>query len=217
MESTCPDITVWQQFLDASIAQEDRAASESHLVRCRLCREQLIALADTAREETFSEPAPDSLRNRALSLAPVKSVSPSFIASWRPYVPLALAAAIVLAVGLSVVVYRNKTKPPPAFELRQSDRATIALSLSSPTDGAVMEPGQLEFRWGDCGPGARYEFTITDEKGDIVFQDKPANNFLALDSKAIKLSSQRKYYWTVSARLPDGTKRESAVAGFTLK
>jgi hypothetical protein len=216
MESTCPDITVWQKFLDGSIAQEDRAASESHLVRCRLCREQLIALSDTAREETLSEPAPDSLKNRAISLAPPKS-RPSFIGSWRPYVPLALAAAIVLAVGLSVVVYRNKTKPPPAFELRQSDRATIALSLSSPTDGAVMEPGQLEFRWGDCGPGARYEFTITDEKGDIVFQEKPANNFLTLDSRALKLSSQRKYYWTVSARLPDGTKRESAVAGFTLK
>lgn len=199
------------------MAQEDRAASESHLVRCRLCREQVIALADASREEALSEPAPDSLRNRAISLAPAKSGSPSFISSWRPYIPLALAAAIVLAVGLSVVVYRNKTQPPPAFELRQSDRAAIALSLSSPTDGAVMEPGQLEFRWGDCGPGARYEFTITDEKGDIVFQDKPANNLLALDSRALKLSAQRKYYWTVSARLPDGTKRESAVAGFTLK
>lgn len=213
----CPDTKVWQTFLDGSIAQEQRAAAESHLVRCRLCRERLIALSDAGRENALLEEAPTSLRRRAEELVIRTPASPSLFGSLRPYVPLALAAAIVLAVGLSLVVYRRQTERQPTSELRQSDLATVAFSLSSPGDGAVMEPGQLEFRWGSAGPGARYEFTITDEKGDIVFYEKPVNTLLTLDSKALKLSSQKKYYWTVSARLPDGTKRESRVAGFTVK
>lgn len=213
----CPDTKVWQTFRDGSIAQEQRAAAESHLVRCRLCRERLIALSDAAREIALPEEAPTSLRKRAEELVTRTPGSRSLFGSLRPYIPLALAAAIVLAVGLSVVVYRRQTERQPTSELRQSDLATVALSLSSPGDGAVMEPGQMEFRWGSAGPGARYEFTITDEKGDIVFHEKSANNLLTLDSRALKLSPQRKYYWTVSARLPDGTKRESKVAGFILK
>lgn len=213
----CPEAKTWQIFLDGSIAQEQRAEAESHLVRCRLCREHLIALSDARRENAFLEEAPISLRKRAGQLASRTPGPPSLFGSFRPYIPLALAAGIVLAVGLSAVVYRQRTMRQPTSELRQSDLATVALSLSSPTDGAVMEPGQLEFRWGSAGPGARYEFTITDEKGDILLHEKPPNNLLSLDSRGLKLSPQRKYYWTVSARLPDGTKRESRVAGFSLK
>ena len=213
----CPDTEAWQTFLDGSIAQGERAAAESHLARCRLCRERLIGLSDAGRENAVPEVAPTSLRKRAEELVSRTPDSPSLFGSLRPYVPLALAAAIVLAVGLSVMVFRSRTERQPASELRQSDLTTVALSLSSPTDGAVIEPGQMEFRWGSAGPGARYEFTITDEKGDIVFHEKPANTLLSLDSRALRLSPQRKYYWTVSARLPDGTKRESAVAGFSLK
>jgi len=213
----CPETKVWQTFLDGSIAVEQRADAESHLVRCRLCRERLIFLSDTVRENAFPEEVPISLRRRAEQVASRTPGPPSLFDSFRPYIPLALAATIVLAVGLSVVIYRQRTAQQPPSELRQSDLATMALSLSSPTDGAVMEPGRMEFRWGSAGPGARYEFTITDEKGDIVLQEKPANNLLSLDSRALKLSSQRRYYWTVSARLPDGTKRESRVAGFSVK
>jgi hypothetical protein len=217
MESICPDTAVWQTFLDGSITPDDRAVAESHLVRCRLCREGLIALSDASSENAVSDEAPISVRNRAVQLASRTSDSTSFVDFLRPYIPLALAATIVLAVGLSVLIYRNKTEPQRTAELRQSDRATAQLSLNSPANGAVLDSGKLEFSWADAGTGVRYEFTITDEKGDIVVRENPANNSVSLDSRALRLSPQRRYYWTVSARLPDGTRRESSVAGFSLK
>lgn len=212
----CPDVALWQTFLDGSIAPDDRSEAESHLVRCPVCRQRLIALFDARHESAVTENVPASLISRVEALPFKQPGSISLFGSFRPYVPLALAAGIVLAMGLSVMMYR-RTEPQRPAELRQSDRATTELSLISPASGAVLTAGKSEFRWADAGAGVRYEFVLTDEKGDIVFQEKPANNSLTLDSTALKLSPQRQYYWTISARLPDGTRRESVVAGFTLK
>lgn len=215
MQSTCPQATVWQTFLDGSISVADRASAESHLGHCRVCRERLIACLDNTNEREVFEPAPRSLKKTA-----IRSTSPqprtNFMNTVRSYVPMALAATIVLAVGISFFLYRTADQTQPIGDLRQSGNATGELSLESPPNGAAVNPGKLEFRWSDAGAALRYEFTLTDEKGDIVVHEKPASNFLSLDSSP-RLSSSRKYYWSVLVRFPDGTTRESSVAGFVLK
>ncbi len=199
------------------MAAADRETAESHLVSCRLCRTRLIALFDEAGERSLAETVPVALKNRAVQSAPVDRPAKSVFDSFRPYVPVALAATIVLAVGLSVLVYRNQTTTQRTTEFRQTDRSTGEISLTNPPNGAALTSGQLEFRWGAVGADARYEFTVTDEKGDLMLQEKPPSNFLTLDTVAARLSPGQRYYWSVTARLPDGTRRESPIAGFTVK
>lgn len=216
MQTHCPDQTVWQTFRDGSISEADRVLAESHLVRCAACRQRLIALFDGANESAPGESVPSCLLRPVLGPAGRPAGSFRFIHRAR-YAPVALAATILLVVGISWLVFRQKTPVQPPSELRQSNRITSAIPLTSPLNGAELTSGKLLFSWRDAGPGARYEFTLTDEKGDIVFQEKPAANSLTLDASALRLSSQRKYYWSITAKMADGTKRESAVAGFTLK
>lgn len=214
METTCPDITVWRKYCDGSMTADERLIAEAHMASCARCRHQLIALFDTAREADV-EPAPDFLKRRALKLAPQKERR-SFFASFRPFAPVALAAVIVLAVGVSFFLYRDRTRTSTT-DLRQSDPATAEISLNNPPHGSTLESGTVEFRWEDSTLNARYEFTLTDEKGDIVFQERNARSPFRLDPGAVKLSPQQRYYWSVSARLPDGTRRDSPVASFTIK
>lgn len=192
----------------------DRSVAESHLASCRHCRERLIALYDNEEEARFEETAPSSLTRR-VTKAPVH-----WINSLRPYVPLALAASVVIAVGFSIFVYRNPqstSETPPLGGMRRSNGPANDLALASPPNGAQLNPGPVEFRWTDAGNSARYEFTVTDEKGDIIVQEKLTASSLVIDIAKLRLSSQRNYYWSVSARLPDGTSRASGIAGFTLR
>ncbi len=217
MQPTCPDAAVWQTYLNGPITTADRASAESHLAGCPLCRERLIGLFDAASEQEITETAPPALKRQALELTSAPQTRTGFIDVFRPFVPVALAATILLAIGISFVVYRNRTGTETVGNFRQSQRLTTDISLTSPPNGATVNSGKLEFSWHDAGAGARYQFVLTDEKGDIVFQEKAAINPLSLDTAALRLSSQRKYYWSVTARLPDGTRRESGIADFTLK
>lgn len=214
METTCPDITVWRKYCDGSMTPDERLIAEAHMASCGLCRRQVISLFDIAREASV-ESAPDSLKRRTLGLAPQKETR-SFFASFRPFAPVALAAVIVLAVSVSFFLYRDRTRTSTT-DLRQSDPTTAGISLSNPPHGSKLESATVEFRWEDSTPNARHEFTLTDEKGDIVFQERNARSPLRLDTGAIKLSPQQRYYWSVSARFPDGTRRDSPVASFTIK
>lgn len=197
--------------------ERDRVTSVSHLASCGSCRERLIFLFDVAGEKSSSETLPLALKTRAVQLASVESTSKSYFSFFRPYVPVALAAMILLAVGLSLFLFQTKNENQRQGEFRQSDGASSEISLTSPAKGATVNSGILNFRWSDAGGGARYEFTLTDEKGDILFQDKTATSPLSMDTAAVRLLPQRKYYWSVTARLPDGTRRESGIASFNLK
>lgn len=213
VHTMCPDKAVWQRYLDGSMTGAEREGHESHLARCRVCRERLISQFDRTNE-SVSEIAPRGLRHRAVRLA--KKTKP-FFSSFRPFVPVTVAAAILVVAGVSFLMYRNQTVTAPGTDLRQSRGSTGQIPLTFPANGATMDSGQIEFRWDDSAPGAHYEFVLTDEKGDIVFQNRDATNPLYLDTGALNRSVQRKYYWSVTARLPDGTRRESGIASFTMK
>ena len=215
MEATCPDTTVWQKYCDGSIAADERLTAESHLVSCGRCRQQLISLFDIAREAQV-EAVPSSLKNRVLRVS-LKKERRSFFASFRPFAPVALAAVVVLAVAIPIFLYRDRSTTRTTTDLRQSDPAAAAISLANPANGANVDAGAIEFRWQDSSANALYEFTLMDEKGDIAFQERNAKSPVRLDTESLKLSPQRRYYWSVTARLPDGTRRESSVAFFTIK
>jgi hypothetical protein len=210
----CPDSVNRQSFLGGTMSPSDRTAVESHLAACRDCRERLIALYDNENDARFSENPPSSLKRR------VTNTSGPSIPFVRRHLPLALAATLVVAIGLSFFALRNirsTSEAPPVSDTRRSNAPTSGLMLTSPPSGAQLNAGKVEFRWTDASNSGRYEFTLTDEKGDVIAQEKPTTSSLLVDTVKLRLSSQRNYYWSVSAKLPDGTSRESEVGNFTLR
>jgi hypothetical protein len=215
MEATCPDITFWRTYCDGSSTPDERHKAENHLARCQRCRQRLISFYDSARETRF-EPAPDFLRTRALKMAPEKEKW-SFFASFRLFAPVAVAVALLLVVGVSFMILRDRNATTPTSDLRQSNGTSNQVNITNPPNGSQLESGAVDFRWEVLMSDARYEFTLTDEKGDIIFHQRNAKAPLRVDTAALKLSPQQKYYWSVTATLPDGTRRESPISSFTIK
>jgi hypothetical protein len=212
--SECPDSEVWQGFLAGTVA--DRTSFETHLVECRTCRELVIELHDQAEEwiSPYSESVPDSTKDIVKSF-PLDAKSGG--SRLRFYVPLGAAAAIILAVTLTVFVRPDTSRPPQVTDLRQAGGVSSEIVLDSPANRAELVQGSIEFRWSVTTPGAKYEFTLTDEKGDILSQQKLQTNTLTIDTIALKLSPGRRYYWSTKALMPTGATQESGIASFTLR
>jgi hypothetical protein len=212
----CPETGEYLSFIEGSSAGRENL--ESHLAHCRSCRERLIALYDQVEENRFLESAPMPVKVGAKSVP--RSAKPvSSIGGLRPYIPLTLAAGIVLAVTVSIFVYRGTWslyKTPEVADLR-SEGAPAVLTLSSPPNGSTLAAGVVEFRWTDASAGARYEFTLTDDTGDIVSQQKSSSQSLELDTSLLGLAVTKKYYWSVVAVRADGTRIESVISGFTIR
>jgi hypothetical protein len=209
--SECPDSELWQRFLNGTVP--DRSLFESHLVRCPACRQVVIEIHDQAEERVsvLSENVPAATREFVKSFPlTAKSRGPAR----RLYIPLAAAAAIVLAITLTVFVTK---RPPQVTDLRQSSGVSAEIILNSPPNSAQLTQGSIEFRWSEPAPGAKYEFTLTDEKGDILSQHKLQTSSVTIDTRALKLSPSRRYYWSIKALLPTGVTKESSIAGFTLR
>lgn len=212
---------MWQSFLGGALSAEERETAELHLTECRVCRQRVVALHESAVDERNIHRAPGGLKRRVRDLPITRpGLIARALASLRRPAPLAFAATLLIVAGLSIFVYRNRqitSETPRVSDLRRSNGPTSELALASPPNGAQLNPGPVEFRWTDTGNSASYEFTVTDEKGDIVVQEKPTATSLVIDTAKLRLSTQRNYYWSVSARLPNGARRESAIAGFTLR
>ncbi len=212
---------MWQSFLGGTLSTGEREIAASHLTECRACRRRVVALHESAVDERDIHRAPDGLKRRVRDLPITRpGMFARALASLRRPAPLAFAATVLIVAGLSILVYRNRqltSETPRVSDLRRSSGPTSELALASPPNGAQLNRGPVEFRWTDAGNSATYQFTLTDDKGDIVVQEKPTATSLVIDTAKLRLSPKRNYYWSVSAILPNGARRESGIAGFTLK
>lgn len=197
--TNCPESHVWQDFLEGRLTPSERTSLEQHLVTCLRCRVGLISQFDT-REEAKG----------VSSLT--KQRSPRY--KW-----MALAASVVIAVGMTLLVwnYGLRSRTVPTVEPTRSSSTNYAFMLISPADGAQLPRTTVEFAWQAFANNARYSFTLTNEKGDIVIRESSANNKIVVDLARLEPPSLQTYYWTVTAQLPDGTSVESGVAGFKIK
>ncbi len=116
----CRDVDViMTAYVDGEVAAEEAVAVRAHLAECPPCRER-AAVERTAREvlhvraAALGEQASASLRARCVAMTPTVSGTggrADGIASWRRasgWVPLSMAAAVLLAVGAVFVVGQNQ-------------------------------------------------------------------------------------------------------------
>jgi anti-sigma factor RsiW len=124
--SKCRDLDpLFAPYADGEVAADDRASLEAHLERCPPCRERVaeqrtVRAVLVARRPTLRACASDHLRARCAASARHSTRGPfPFLAGGaaRRWVPLSLAATLLLAVAGAFVFGLNDTVEALAAQL----------------------------------------------------------------------------------------------------
>lgn len=119
----------------------------------------------------------------------------------RGWIWIAMAAAILLAVGVPLLRYLPEESPTPVW--RDQGRLEIA---SLQPEGSPMPRDQFVLRWSEPAPGARYMVTVGGEKLEpIASRDDLLEPEYHVPAAALaSMPDGAKVLWRVQARLPDG-------------
>lgn len=190
-----------------SLDELERARFEQHLTGCEDCRAEVAELRETAAllADTVATPPPASLRESVLSgisqvrpLPPVVTVTPAST-SLRRRLPLLVAAAAVLIVGLGAVVWQPWDEETPnrltaaeqvlgapdaqqvSLDLGDAGRATVTRSKSR--DRAVIQTQDMA----SAPEGKDYELWLMSPDGVFTsagLMPDDADQTLVLDGAA---------------------------------
>ena len=115
---TCADVdTIMTPFVDGELAAAEAAAVETHLAECAPCRarassERTARTVVQARASWLGEKAPAGLKARCVAAAPPPQRAAPAPAGWQRrvvgWVPLSMAATILLAVGVVFLMGQNE-------------------------------------------------------------------------------------------------------------
>jgi len=118
-----PDADSLSAFAEGVLPEHERLACLAHLAECAHCR-QIVYLA----QDALPEPAPASVANE-----PVR-----WWKGWFAPIPALSAAAVLCALVLSIVLYRQYNKPVvPAPELTAGNTAPV---VTQPLPEAPQQP-----------------------------------------------------------------------------
>ncbi len=115
---------------------------------------------------------------------------------------LALAAALLLAVGVGVL---SRSLGRPGTDTIRGGETVV--HLVSPDD-RIAPGGVPEFIWRSAGEGARYRFELLASGGDPIVVQETADTTLRLPA-GVALEPGRDYDWWVRATGADGAQAAS--------
>lgn len=122
--------------------------------------------------------------------------------AWRRLAPLALAASVILAVGIAGV--GSWINRPPDDVTRGGE--TGGPGLIAPATGARIGAGLVQFIWHPVAGALRYTMEVSAEDGTVVFTAGTVDTAAA---GSLGGASAGPYRWWVRAHLDDGTERRS--------
>jgi hypothetical protein len=153
--------------------ESERLARLDHVMSCRSCREsfELIRSIEAAGAKTE--------RTRL-----------------RRILPLALAATIVLAIGVAIFQRADVLQGPDVLR-GGADAVTL---LAPPTDVETTQP--LTFAWRPVTGALRYDLDVLDAEGGVIFSTTTTDTVVA--SPALPLAAGAEYRWLVRATTAGG-------------
>jgi hypothetical protein len=174
-------------FLDGTLSAQQRREASDHLASCGRCRDALTASAVTLREQR------------------------------RPRVRLTAATSVAIAAGLAalfiVPAVRDAGVAPEPLERGDQAEGIPTFAAFAPRDGAEVAADGVSFRWAEAGPDARYQITVTDELGDVVWT-APTRETVFEGPGTDVFAAGAVYYWYVDALLDGGRVARTAVLEF---
>ena len=111
---------------------------------------------------------------------------------WRRAVPLALAASLVLAVGITLRQRRSDVRPDDVAR----DGGPASLVVHGATNLSVRRGDSLAFAWRPIPGASRYLIEVLDDAGRAVVSQSTSDTVLVLRDFAA-LAPGREYRWWV--------------------
>jgi len=190
--------------VDSGLNEGGTAAHALHLASCDYCLGQLSVLSRAAAEQHRHAAVPASVIARAEALFD-DSIPARATAQWRWAVPLAAAAALILAIALRL---------GPAASLKAEAGGTIAPptryvtgqlqhpSLVLPAEGGVVRPLEQVFRWTEVPGALFYEVRLVSLGGDLLLRER-VDDTRWLIPKGVNLGPGDEYFVRIDAYLSD--------------
>jgi hypothetical protein len=189
----CPSSEAILALTEREGPEAQRLETLDHVMACAGCRRELDLL-------------------RALEEAGVRTAGTRRTAKhseWTRYLPLALAASLVLAVGL---VLGQRYWQPYAPEVMRGPAAEVTL-LAPATEANTGAP--LVFAWKPLPGARRYAVEVLTEDGAAILRAETADTLLVVATSRALLPG--KYQWWVRATVADGTERRSGMRRLRLR
>lgn len=218
-KENCLTTEIKHAYLFDKLSTDERETAEAHLAACRLCRHQLTVMFED-KQEVLS--IPDLLKQKAKQI-PAQEIKErqNLFTSLSAYFrqPVAVAASIVLLIVVSSITFFVLREKSPAQnsneeKLRQGNTSANKPQILSPAINAQITSDQIEFRWEKVINALSYTLIVTDEKGDIIFQQKTTQENFTLNLSTLNLTKDKTYFWFVKTKLADGTAIDSDTAKF---
>ena len=155
-----------------------------HATKCPACRRELALLHAVSTAEMRATP-------RA-----IRDIS------WQRWKPAALAAALVLAVGLASVV-RLRGRDTEEITRAGADARPV---LVSPSNGAAVSTGFVRFVWRPIPGVIQYTLEIDASDGTVLFSAPTRDTTFRATISPTAVGENR---WLVRAKLQDGSEQRS--------
>ena len=107
----------------------------------------------------------------------------------------------------------RKVKPAQSPIVRSEGPDELTPKLIMPSNGAILQSRNLEFKWAPVSDVIFYEVRIMSADGDLVFEQRTENTSLKPGAGA-QLSPATKYFVSVRAQLRQGKASKSSVVSF---
>ena len=228
----CPDEADLAAYADARLADDARRRIEAHLADCAFCLDQVAFLLRP--EESTAPEVPPGLLARARELG-AEGKEARWRAEWR----WSAAAAAAACVVLGAIVWLRQPPPPlapsgrgpaplvevapapaaiavpsaPPRVVRNGQRASVALRLLFPREGATLPREGFDFRWTEVRGCLFYEIRLMTGEGDLLWEGRIEATQARIPAN-VQLTPGGKYFISVHAYLPEGKTLPATVVGF---
>lgn len=181
-------------FLDGRLTGSERERAVRHFAGCGECRQELTEL-------------------REVLAAPRGAIS-------RRWIVVGGAVAAIMAFVLVPRVVRDDSSGESARIRAEDGRrlpdGTPGIGVVTPDDKARVSPTGLTLAWRPAAGVAMYVVTILDSTGAQVWSHSSADTSVMIPISA-RLRPGSRYFWSVDARLADGTTAKTGARTFTVR
>lgn len=172
--------------------QAERLRVLDHALRCTACRRELALLHSVSGA---------GIRTHRAAAPP---------RSWRRWVPAALAASVVLVVG---VVGVDRWRERAQYEVGRSGSGG-APALVAPSAGSELAVGPVTFVWHQVPRALWYALEVDATDGTVLFTARSTDTLFAAPLTSAARGNNR---WWVRAHLNDGSERHSETRRLRLR
>ena len=180
----CPTETALLSAVRGEGTETERLRVLDHALKCSACRRELALLHAVSSGETRAASRPTRER------------------SWARWMPAALAASLLAAVGLAgVISLRNRA----AEEVTRAG-ATTGPVLVTPANGAAVRTGLVRFVWRPVAGVIHYTLEVDATDGTVLFSSQTRDTTLTAPIGATAVGENR---WLIRAKSQDGGEKRS--------